>query len=85
MAFMITKDCILCGACVVVCPVDAVSEGKDIYRIDPARCSECLPVYNSAQCAGVCPVNACIANPGFPESEETLKEKYRHYIENRIQ
>ena len=83
MAFMITNDCILCGACVVVCPVDAVSEGKDIYVIDPAKCSECLPVYNSAQCAGVCPVDACKANPDIQESEEKLREKHRSYKESK--
>ena len=84
MAFKITRDCILCGACVVVCPVDAITEGKDIYIIDPAKCSECIPVYESAQCAGVCPVNACKANPDYLESEEELKEKHRKYLKNRI-
>ena len=51
MAYKITDECIACGACEAECPVNAISEG-DIYKIDPAICSEC------GSCANVCPVGA---------------------------
>ena len=47
------KKCISCGACLNVCPVDAISwdiDGKAI--IDYNKCIKCLT------CEGVCPVNA---------------------------
>ena len=35
MATMITEECINCGACEPECPNEAISEGEDIYVIDP--------------------------------------------------
>ena len=52
MAYEITDDCIACGACVPECPVEAISEGSDIYVIDPELCTDC------ASCVEVCPVSA---------------------------
>ena len=37
MATMITEECINCGACEPECPNEAISEGDDIYVIDPNR------------------------------------------------
>jgi len=51
MAYVITEDCIVCGACVPECPVDAISEG-DIYVIDPEACTDC------GACVDVCPSEA---------------------------
>ena len=51
MAYVITDDCIACGACEPECPTDAISEG-DIYIIDPDACIDC------AACADVCPTDA---------------------------
>lgn len=51
MAYVISADCIACGACVGECPVDAISEG-DIYVIDAGKCIDC------GACAAVCPVDA---------------------------
>ncbi len=48
----ITDDCINCGACVDVCPVDAISEQGDIHVIDQAVCTDC------GACDDVCPVDA---------------------------
>lgn len=49
MAYFITSRCTRAGACLPVCPVDAISEGDPVYVIDPAKCVEC------GACAAVCP------------------------------
>ena len=36
MAYKITDECISCGACEPECPNEAISEGDEIYIIDPA-------------------------------------------------
>jgi ferredoxin len=52
MAYFITDDCISCGSCQSVCPVEAISEGDDKYVIDPKLCTDC------GTCAEQCPVEA---------------------------
>ncbi len=42
MATHITEDCINCGACEPECPNQAISEGDEIYKIDPKLCTECV-------------------------------------------
>lgn len=51
MAYVISKECIACGACEPECPVEAISAG-DIYVIDENQCVDC------GACADVCPVGA---------------------------
>jgi len=52
MAYVITDDCVACGSCVDVCPVEAIAEGDPIYKIDPDTCVSC------GQCADACPSEA---------------------------
>lgn len=52
MAFVISKECIACGACAGECPVQAISEGDGKFEIDAEKCIEC------GACADVCPVAA---------------------------
>jgi len=52
VSYKITEECISCGVCADECPVEAISEGDDIYVIDPELCTEC------GACADVCPVEA---------------------------
>ena len=51
MAYVISNDCIACGTCIRVGPVEAISEG-DIYTINADLCTEC------GTCASVCPNEA---------------------------
>ena len=52
MAYIISDDCIACGACVPDCPVGAISEGDGKYIIDPETCIDC------GACMDSCPVDA---------------------------
>jgi ferredoxin len=51
MAHKINEQCTACGACAMVCPVDAISEGNP-YVIDPEKCTDC------GACVAECPVSA---------------------------
>jgi len=77
MSLMITEECISCDACVPECPNEAISQGEDIYVIDAVRCSECVPVHDTQQCAVVCPVNCCVPDPNHTETREQLETKYK--------
>jgi len=52
MAYIISDECLGCGACINECPVSAISEKDGKVVIDPEACIEC------GACAGVCPVEA---------------------------
>jgi len=75
MATHITSDCINCGACEPECPNDAISEGDEIYVIDPDLCTECVGFYDHEACQAVCPVECCLPDPTRTENEGTLVER----------
>jgi ferredoxin len=77
MATMITEECINCGACEPECPNEAISEGDDIYVIDPAKCTECVGHFDEEQCAAVCPADCCVPDPNNSEEEEALVTRAR--------
>ena len=77
MAYLINDDCISCGACEAECPNSAISEGETIYIIAPEKCTECVGSYDSSRCAEVCPVDACLPDPGRQETREQLLEKWK--------
>jgi ferredoxin len=62
MATHITEECINCGACEPECPNEAISEGDDIYVIDPNLCTECV---------------GCLPDPKHVETEEALLGRAR--------
>jgi ferredoxin len=76
MALMITDECINCDVCEPECPNGAISQGEEIYVINPALCTECVGHYERPQCVAVCPVDCIPLNPDFVESKETLYQKY---------
>jgi ferredoxin len=75
MATRITDDCINCGACEPECPNSAISQGDDIYVIDPELCTECVGFYDHEACQAVCPVECCLPDPNHVETEETLVKR----------
>ena len=52
MAYVISSDCISCGACEGGCPVGAISMGDEHMMIDAGSCIDC------GSCADTCPVGA---------------------------
>lgn len=52
MAYVISDECINCGACVPGCPVECISESDPHMVIDADSCIDC------GACASVCPVGA---------------------------
>ena len=77
MALLITDECINCDVCEPECPNGAISQGDEIYEIDPSLCTECHGAYDEPQCIEVCPVDCIINHPEHKESAEALEEKYR--------
>lgn len=75
MSTYITSDCINCGACEPECPNQAISEGDEIYEIDPKLCTECVGFYETEACQAVCPVECCLPNPEHKEEEADLAQK----------
>lgn len=75
MATHITDECINCGACEPECPNEAISEGDDLYVIDPNLCTECVGFHDYEACQAVCPVECCVPDPDRRESEETLYQR----------
>ena len=55
MAYVISDECISCGACAAACPTEAISEGDAHFVIDPDVCCDC------GTCAAGCPVEAIAA------------------------
>jgi len=72
VATIITEECINCGACEPECPNQAISQGEDIFVIDPALCTECVGFHDEEACAAVCPVDCCVPDPNNPEAEGDL-------------
>ena len=77
MAYKITPDCISCGACEPECPNAAISEGDNIYIINPDRCTECVGHFEASRCADVCPVEACVADPTHKDSKDQLIARFK--------
>lgn len=80
MALMITDECINCDVCEPECPNGAISQGEEIYVIDPGLCTECVGHFDAPQCQQVCPVNCIPFNPDIRETAEELQQKYLRLI-----
>ncbi|RKZ38779.1 MAG: ferredoxin [Gammaproteobacteria bacterium] len=76
MALYITDECINCDVCEPECPNGAISQGEEIYIIEPALCTECVGHYETSQCVEVCPVDCILVDPKHEETQDELKERY---------
>ena len=76
MALMITYECINCDVCEPECPNSAISQGPEVYVIDPAKCTECVGHFDTPQCREVCPVDCIPVSPDHVETPEQLRLKY---------
>ena len=85
MALIITDECINCDVCEPECPNQAISQGAEIYEIDPAKCTECVGHFDTPQCREVCPVDCIPVNPDFVESRETLQLKYASLMRAKVE
>ena len=77
MALMITDECINCDVCEPECPNEAISQGEEIYEIDPNLCTECVGHFDEPQCIEVCPVDCILVDPDNEESRNQLMAKYQ--------
>ncbi len=80
MALMITDECINCDVCEPECPNNAISQGDEIYVIDPDACTECVGHFDTPQCREVCPVDCIPNDPRRVESRELLLIKYQRLV-----
>jgi ferredoxin len=77
MALLITDQCINCDVCEQECPNEAISQGEEVFVVDPNRCTECVGHYDRPQCIESCPVDCIIVNPERVEGQGELLAKYK--------
>ena len=77
MALMINNECINCDVCEPECPNEAISQGSEIYVINPDLCTECVGHYDTPQCVQVCPVECIPKDLDRVETEQELLAKYK--------
>jgi ferredoxin len=76
MALMISDECINCDVCEPECPNAAISQGEEVYVINPALCTECVGHHDKPQCMEVCPIDCISKNPDHAEDKDSLYQKY---------
>jgi ferredoxin len=76
VSLLINDECINCDVCEPECPNSAITQGDEIYEIDPNLCTECVGHYDEPQCIEVCPVDCILVDPDHTESEDELMAKY---------
>ena len=80
MSLLINDECINCDVCEPECPNSAISQGDEIYEIDPNLCTECVGHFDEPQCIEVCPVDCILKDPDNPETEDELMTKYEKLV-----
>ena len=76
MSLLINDECINCDVCEPECPNSAITQGDEIYEIDPNLCTECIGHYDEPQCIEVCPVDCILVDPDNEETKDVLQKKY---------
>jgi ferredoxin len=56
------------------------SIADEFYYIVPEKCTECVGFHDEPQCAAVCPVDCCLPDEDYPESEDELLTKMNHLM-----
>lgn len=69
MAYIISKACTKCGACLPECPTGSIIEGKGQYFIDADTCKD------HAACVNVCPVDAITVHKNPPKKEDAESDQ----------
>jgi len=67
MAYVVSDECILCGACIAGCPVEGIEEGETQAHINVDVCIEC------GTCEQNCPVYAIFYDEMKQKQEEQEK------------
>ena len=80
MSLLINDECINCDVCEPECPNSAITQGDEIYEIDPNLCTECVGHFDEPQCIEVCPVDCILTDPDNEESKDILQLKYEKLI-----
>lgn len=80
MALLITDVCINCDVCEPECPNGAITQGVEIYEINPLLCTECVGHFETSQCVEVCPVDCIPLDPDYVESRQQLLDKYHRIV-----
>lgn len=58
---IVASQCTLCSACEFECPNAAISLKREVYVINPKKCTECEGHFEEPKCAEICPVRGtCI-------------------------
>lgn len=76
MSHVITGNCVNCGTCTEVCPVDSIHPSPDeadfnradMLYIDPRACLDC------GACAPACPVDAIMRENRLPLKLQRYRE-----------
>jgi len=68
------------GGAVVDAKAPQAPISEEFYYIVSDKCTECVGFHEEPQCAAVCPVDCCVDDPDYRESEEELaaKQKWLH-------
>ncbi|HRG62100.1 MAG TPA: YfhL family 4Fe-4S dicluster ferredoxin [Burkholderiales bacterium] len=77
MSLYITAECINCDVCEPECPNKAITQGAEIYEINPDLCTQCIGHYDEPQCQIVCPVACIDLDKNHIESDAQLLDKYK--------
>lgn len=80
MSLLINDECINCDVCEPECPNGAITQGDEIYEIDPNLCTECVGHFDEPTCIEVCPVDCILVDPDNVETKDTLQLKYEKLI-----
>jgi ferredoxin len=52
-----------------------IPQSMDVFYIVTDKCTECVGFHDEPQCAAVCPVDCCVDDPDWRETEEELLAK----------